>query len=270
VSDRMNSLRVLVTGAAGHIGTTVREGLSGRYALLRLTDIRSMPVAGPKEQTQVGDLNDMNLVSRAVDGVDVVVHLAGIPVEDTWENIFPNNILATYNLFEASRQAGVKRIIFASSNHVIGYHRADRDIDTHVPVRPDSRYGVSKVFGEALGRLYADKHGIEVACLRIGSFRKRPEDHRQLATWVSPRDLVSLVRSCIEAPKFHFIVLYGVSANKRNRWRNDARSPVDFQPVDEAEIYAREVGGPASGIAAVFHGGEYCASEFSGRTAEID
>jgi uronate dehydrogenase len=265
MEQRNTSLRVLVTGAAGLIGRTLHGGIAGRYGLLRLLDVQPYAAAGPNEEFQRADLTDPHLAAQAVAGIDTVVHLAGIPGEDTWERIYPNNILAMFNLFEASRLAGVKRIIFASSNHVIGYYRANRDIDAALPVRPDSRYGVSKVFGEALGRLYADKHGIEVACLRIGSFRKRPENERQLATWLSPRDLVSLVQACIEAPRFDFVVLYGVSANTRNRWRNDPGSPVDFTPVDNAELYADEVERTQAGIAQLFHGGDYCADGFTGR-----
>jgi len=270
VDRRLESLRVLVTGAAGLIGTTLHKGLSGRCARLRLLDIRPATATAPNEEVQIVDLTDAAQATRALSDIDVVVHLAGIPDEDTWERILPNNILATYNLFEASRICGVKRVIFASSNHVIGYYRADRDVDTRMPVRPDSRYGVSKVFGEALGRLYADKHGIEVACLRIGSFRKQPENARQLATWISPRDLVSLVRAYIEARKFHFIVLYGVSANTRNRWRNEEGLPVSFRPVDNAEVYAGQLGEPAAGVAQLFHGGDYCAEGFTGSIADID
>ena len=139
-------------------------------------------------------------------GIDCVVHLAGMPVEAAWEKVLPLNIEGCYNVFEAARRAGVKRIIFASSNHAVGFHRRERFIDTNVVPRPDTRYGVSKVFGEALGRLYADKYGLSVACLRIGSFLTpdRPTEARQLLTWISHRDMVQLVRRCIDYPDLSF------------------------------------------------------------------
>jgi uronate dehydrogenase len=193
-----------------------------------------------------------------------VIHLAGVPREDAWEPILRGNIVATYNLFEAARQNGVRRMIFASTNHVTGFYRADEEVDTGMPVRPDSRYAVSKVFGEALGRLYADKHGMEVACLRIGSFRYRPQTLRQLATWMSPRDFVELVRCCLEAPQYHFIVLYGVSANTRTRWRDEARKVVGFVPRDNAELFAGQLDDALSRIGALFHGGDTCEQEFTG------
>ena len=167
----------------------------------------------------------------------------------------------------------MRRVIFASSNHVIGYYRTTQRAGIDVLPRPDSRYGVSKVFGEAIGRLYADKHGLSVACLRIGSFRERPEDERQLATWVSPRDMVELVRCAIEAPEFHYLVLYGVSANARARWDNPAAARIGFVPRDNAEDYANEVAGkapPAGDPAAEFHGGSFCALEWTGDARRID
>jgi uronate dehydrogenase len=138
-----------------------------------------------------------------------VVHLAGIPYEpldNAWAEILPANIVNTYNVFEAARRAGVKRVVFASSNHVVGFYRRERTVGIDVPPRPDSYYGVSKVFGEALGRLYADKYAMSVACLRIGSFRQTPEDRRQLTTWLSHDDGARLLRCCIDAPPFHFLV----------------------------------------------------------------
>ena len=146
-------------------------------------------------------------------------------------------------------------------------------LSTSEPARPDSRYGVSKAFGEALGRMYADKYGLEVACLRIGSFRARPQDARQLATWISHRDMVELTRCCIDAVAFHFLVLYGVSNNTRNRWDNPHAQKIGYEPVDNAEQYAAELESivpPAGDPAAQFHGGAFCALEFSGDTRRIE
>jgi uronate dehydrogenase len=263
--------RILITGAAGLIGSSLRQGLRGSFPHIRLADIMPIEADHAGEESLVADLHDMEAAHAATAGIDCVVHLAGVPREAPWEPILRNNIEATYNLFEAARRNGVRRIVFASSNHAVGFYRADRDVDAAMPVRPDSRYGVSKVFGEALGRLYADKHGMDVACLRIGSFRKRPENARQLATWISPRDLVALVRCCIEAPPYHFIVLYGVSANARARWRDEARRLVSFVPQDNAETFASAVTQPAGeGLANLFHGGDTCVQELTGDPEAID
>ena len=265
--------RILITGAAGEIGSTLRKGLRGSYERLRLSDVRPMDAAVAGEETVGADLTDAAAVAALMTGIDCVVHLGGVPREGPWDAILNHNIAGTYNVFEAARAAGVKRVIFASSNHAIGYHRVGRRVGVEEPARPDSRYGVSKVFGEALGRLYADKHGLSVACLRIGSFRDEPQDFRQLATWISPRDMVQLVRRCIDAPRFHFIVLYGVSANTRSRWDNPHAAFIGYAPQDDAEAYAGRFDAPlldGTDPVAEFHGGPFCGLEFDGDIGRID
>jgi uronate dehydrogenase len=202
-------------------------------------------------------------------GIDTVVHMAGVPVEpatNAWEQVLPANIVGVHNLFEAARLAGVRRVLFASSHHAAGFHRRDTPtVETMVP-RPDSYYGVSKVFGEAMGRMYADKFGLQVLSLRIGAYRERPSDLRQLAVWVSPRDMVELVRCGIEAPDFGYATVYGVSANTRKFWDNSAVTFLGYAPKDNAEDWAEEVlaGAPEDPVAARFQGGWYCAKDFVG------
>ena len=267
----MKVRRVLITGAAGAIGSVVRQGIAGQYEHLRLMDVRSVDNVRADESAVVADLLDCDQLDEAVKDMDAIVHLAGVPREAEWAKILPNNIIGTYNLFESARRAGVRRILFASSNHVIGFYRADQEVDALAPVRPDSRYGVSKVFGEALGRLYADKHGIDVACLRIGSFRKAPENTRQLSTWMSHGDTVRLVRACLDAPKFHFAVLYGVSANMRRKWWDDAQRQLGYMPQDNAEMFAENFpSDDRRSLGDLFHGGENCAQEFTGAVDDID
>ena len=267
------SSRILITGAAGEIGGTLRAGLRGAYELLRLTDVRPLDTARSGEETVEADLTDPASVKPLMAGIDCVLHFGGTPREAPWSAILDNNIVGTYNVFEAARESGVKRVVFASSNHTIGYHRVARRVGVEAQPRPDSRYGVSKVFGEALGRLYADKHGLSVACLRIGSFRQEPGDFRQLATWISPRDTVQLVRRCIDAPRFHFLVLYGVSANTRARWDNPHAAFVGYVPQDNAETYADRFAPPSldgTDAVAEFHGGPFCGLDFEGDMQRID
>jgi uronate dehydrogenase len=266
---------VLITGAAGQIGECLRKGLQGRYARLRLLDIAPLGVSRPGEELVEADICDIAAVERAMQGIDCVVHLAGVAHEDVWEKVLPMNITGCYNVFEAARRQGVKRLVFASSNHAVGFHRRERFIDDRVQPRPDSRYGVSKVFGEALGRLYADKHGMSVACLRIGSFRAvdRPINKRMLNTWISHGDMVQLVSRCIDHPAYHFIVVYGVSNNLRNRWDNGNVRFLGYRPQDDSEAFAPEILAqetPEGAVSALFHGAMYCPLEFSGDVEQID
>jgi uronate dehydrogenase len=266
--------RILITGAAGKIGNALRQGLRGSYSLIRLADITSLGSTAAGEELATTDIRDMATLEKVMAGIDCVVHLAGVPEEAAWDQVLPLNIEGCYNVFEAARRCGVKRVIFASSNHAVGFHRRERFIDNTVDPRPDSRYGVSKVFGEALGRLYADKYGLSVACLRIGTFRTpdRPVDARQLLTWISHRDMVQLVRRCIDHPNYHFVTVYGVSNNLRSRWDNTNVKFLGYRPEDNSEIFAAEIlalGIKENEIAAQFHGAHYCQMEFTGDTSQI-
>ena len=168
-------MRILITGAAGKIGRVLRKGLAGPYELMRLTDIVRLDPPGPGEECVIADLGDAPALERLCAGIDCVIHLAGISEEPTsWEEVLPANIVGSYHVFEAARRSGVRRVVYASSNHVVGFYRRDRTVGTQEPMRPDGVYALSKCFGEALGRLYADKHGLSVACLRIGAFRAQP------------------------------------------------------------------------------------------------
>jgi len=266
---------ILITGAAGQIGRALRAGLRGSYPLIRLADVAPMDAAGTGEDVCTTDIRDIAAVEKAMAGIDCVVHLAGASVESEWEKVLPLNIEGCYNVFEAARRQHVKRVVFASSNHAVGFHRRERFIDTSVVPRPDTRYGVSKVFGEAVGRLYADKYGLSVACLRIGTFRNpdRPAEARQLLTWISHRDMVQLVRRCIDYPDYHFVTVYGVSNNLRSRWDNTDAKFLGYRPQDDSEVYAAEImasGAQEDPVAVQFHGGFYCPMEFAGDTTRID
>ena len=266
--------RVLITGAAGAIGSVLHAAYRGKYRL-RLTDIAPLGEAAEGEELVSADIADAAACESMMQGVDCVVHLGGRAVEDAWEVILPANIAGCYNVFEAARRAGVMRVIFASSNHAVGFHRRERFIDNTVQPRPDTRYGVSKVFGEALGRLYADKYGLSVACLRIGTFRNpdRPDNARQLLTWISHRDMVQLVRRCIDHPDYHFAVVYGVSNNLRSRWDNSNVKFLGYRPQDDSERYAAEIlarGEAENEISAQFHGGFFTPMEFAGDPGKID
>jgi uronate dehydrogenase len=169
----------------------------------------------------------------------------------------------------------VKRVVFASSNHVVGFHRRERSVGPDSPLRPDTRYGVSKVFGEAIARLYADKHGLASVCLRIGQFRPKPTNRRMLSLWISPRDTVQLVVRSLEAPDVHFEIVYGISANRRGWYDNPGAARIGYRPVDDAENYAAEVEAAVAGelespVEGAFQGGPFCSQEFEGDAGRIE
>ncbi|RKE23342.1 NAD(P)-dependent oxidoreductase [Streptomyces sp. TLI_171] len=231
---------VLLTGAAGGIGTMLRELLPPYGYRLRLADLK--PVDGAPDALAF-DLRDAEAVREAVRGVDAVVHLGGISLEDTFANILHSNIDGTYQLYEAVRAEGVRRVVFASSNHAVGYTPLDGDlpIGVDVPPRPDTYYGLSKVFGESLASLYHDKHGIETVSLRIGSCFPEPRSPRMLATWLSPADCARLVHAALTAPDVGHTVVNAISANTRAWWDLAPARALGYHPQDDAERYAAEI-----------------------------
>ena len=230
---------VLITGAAGDVGTYLRQELAGKYRL-RLSDKRVLKAA-KGERFIKGDISRMADALKITKGVDAIVHLGGYSVEGPWEAIHKANIVGCYNVFEAARRNGVKRILFATSNHAVGFYRRDQTIDHRVYPKPDSRYGVSKVFGEALGSLYADKYGMEVFLMRIGNANRQPIDKRRLSIWVSPRDLAQLVSIGIDHPDIRFEIVYGVSGNKRSWYDNSNALRLGYRPQDDSESLAQEI-----------------------------
>jgi uronate dehydrogenase len=231
---------LLITGAAGDIGTHLRRELAGAYSL-RLSDIRAIDKLADGESFELGDVASMSDMLRITQGVDAILHLGGVSSEAHWEAILQANLIGCYNVFEAAYRNGVKRVLFATSNHAVGFYRRDEIIDHRVYPRPDSRYGLSKVFGEQVGSLYADKYGLEVFCMRIGNVNPRPVDKRRLAIWISPRDLAQLVRIGVDHPAIKFEVVYGVSNNRRSWYDNSNAERLGYRPADDSEPYAAEI-----------------------------
>ena len=258
---------VLITGAAGDVGTHLRRELAGRY-LLRVSDRKAITDLREGETFMAGDVTRLDDMLDVTRGVQAIVHLGGIPVEADWPAIRDVNIDGTYNVYEAARLNGVKRIIFATSNHAVGFYRRDETIDHRVYPKPDSRYGVSKAFGEALGSLYADKYGLEIFNIRIGNVNPKPVDKRRLSIWISPRDLAQLVSIGIDHPDIRFEIVYGISANKRAWYDNSNAARLGYRPVDESEKYAEEillVEKPATDpLVERYQGGTFVAAELGG------
>lgn len=228
---------ILITGAAGRLGTELRRGLAHLTDRLRIADRSAIEDVRPNEDALVFDLSDMSAVLKAVEGVDAIVHFGGAPLETSWETILGSNIQGSYNIYEAARQHGVKRVIYASSVHAIGYHELDAHIDTDAPVRPDSLYGVSKCFVESLSRFYWDKFGVESACLRIFSSFPEPAERRMLWSWLSFGDCVRLVESSLTAPRLGHTIVFGLSDNKVKPVDNARAGHIGFQPQDTSEPF---------------------------------
>jgi len=253
---------ILITGAAGDGGTHLRRELKGKYDI-RASDLRSIKKVGAEKYVRA-DVSKMADALRITKGVDAIVHLGGYSVEGPWEGILSANIIGCYNVFEAARRNGVKRIIFPTSNHAVGFYRRSEAIDHRVYIKPDGRYGVSKVFGEALGSLYADKYGMQFLMIRIGNVNPAPIDKRRLSIWISPRDIAQLVTIGIEHPDIRFEIVYGISANKRAWYDNSNAFRLGYKPQDDSEKYAAEVLAkekPGDPTAEIYQGGVFCVAE---------
>ena len=254
--------RLLLTGAAGGLGRVLRPRLKRYCNALRLSDIAELGSAGEGEELRPARLEDRAAVLELLEGVSAVVHLGGVSTEASFEPILQANIVGLYNLYEAARRQGVKRIVFASSNHVTGFYRQDEVISPADPMRPDGLYGISKAFGESLSRYYFDRHGIETACLRIGSSFPEPRDRRMLSTWLSYDDLERLVLACLTAPVVGHSVVYGVSDNRAVWWDNSSAAHLGFRAQDSSEPYRAQVEARQPSIdladpASIFQGGAF-------------
>ena len=261
--------RILLTGAAGEIGTSLRKLLPPIYPDLVLSDLRAPADLGAREKFRIADLSDLAQVEAACEGIDGILHFGGFSIEGPWDSILQSNIVGGYNLFEAARKNGVKRIVFASSNHATGFYPRHQRIGPNVTARPDTCYGVSKVFGEAMGALYADKHGVGVTCLRIGKFADRPRSRHFLSIWLKPEDLVQLCRIGLDRPDIHFEIFYGVSYNERAWWDNSRAYDLGYRPTGRAEDFCGDaMAGQAKlkpdAVGDCYQGGRYCNVEFDG------
>jgi uronate dehydrogenase len=256
---------VLITGASGALGRQLTKALGDLGWPLVLTDIAPFPDALPKTATFTkADLNDGVAVLRLAEGCGAIVHLGGISVERPFEEILGPNIRGLYHIYEAARREGA-RVIFASSNHSIGFHERATALDDDCELRPDGYYGLSKAYGELMGRMYWFKHGVESVFLRIGSSFPEPINARMLATWLSYNDFCRLCAACVTAPKTDCSVIWGASANSRTFWRKDARQKIGWAPVDSADPFAGQLAGKVSTdpVEERYQGGGFCSMEYS-------
>lgn len=236
----VEKMKVLITGAAGNIGSVLVKGLRDKYHI-RGFDRVEMP---DLEDQIVGDVANFDTMLKTTEGIEAVIHLAAIPSGATpWEEILPNNIIGTYNVFEASRQNGVRRIAFASRAGVLSPYPRELIRTADMVPRPDSYYSISKVFGENLGFMYSSRFGMEVVCVRIGNFPpsgKYPKDTQvsSMGSFLSHRDAVHLFEQCIIQPGIQYEIVFGVSNNSPCRYDLDyARKILGYQPVDRMQDF---------------------------------
>lgn len=253
---------LLLTGAAGGLGKALRERLKLNCTTLRLSDREAFGAAQANEEIVLADLADPAAVDAMVEGVNSIVHLGGVSVEGPFTPILQANILGVFNLYESARKHGVKRVIFASSNHVTGFYRQDETITADHPARPDGMYGVSKAFGEDLSRLYFDRYGIETACVRIGSSFPEPKDRRMLATWLSFDDLHRLITACLTTPVLGHSIVFGMSDNAVTWWDNSRARHIGYVPQDSSDVfrdavYARTPAPDLKDPVALYQGGGF-------------
>lgn len=233
--------RILLTGASGALGTLLRKEIAYTTQILRVTNRQSLGETGDNEEPIICDLGDKDAVMALTRDVDMVIHMGGVGKEDTFDAILHSNYVGFYNLYEGCRKNGVKRVIWGSSNHAIGFYPRTQRIDASVTPRPDSNYGVSKVFGEGMAQYYWDKYHLETVSIRIGSCFPKPSDRRMLTTWLSYPDFVRLIHSCLYAPRVEHTIVYGVSNNDSLLWDNHMAAHLGYRPQDNAEQYRKEV-----------------------------
>lgn len=260
--------KVALSGAAGNVGRILRVELQKRGVDLRSAGGKQpLEPLHDAEDLLHGDLRDPAVVDRLLAGVDVLIHMAGTSVEKPLPEIIQNNLVALHQVYEGARRHGVRRIVFASSNHAFGMHSVDSKLQLGAEFRPDGFYGLSKVWGEAMARMYWDKHGIEGISLRIGTAMGRPpENERQLSTWMGTEDLVQLVMRCIEAKDVGYAAVWGISANTRSWYDLEEGNAIGYRPVQNAEAWAEEIAArpnPLDPIARQFQGGQFVTIDYT-------
>ncbi|HMS06710.1 MAG TPA: NAD(P)-dependent oxidoreductase [Burkholderiaceae bacterium] len=253
---------LLLTGAAGSLGQELRPRLKKYCDTLRLSHRRDFSAAESGEEIVLAELSDKAAVHALLEGVDAVVHMGGVSTEQPWEAILAGNIIGMVNLYEAARAHRVKRIVFASSNHVTGFYRQDQVVSPLDPVRPDGFYGLSKSFGENLAQLYWNRHGIETVSLRIGSSYAEPKDRRMLATWMSFDDTERLVVAALTAPVVGHSIIYGMSDNATTWWDNTSARHIGYRPQDSSDkfraaVEARQQTVDQADPAVIYQGGAF-------------
>jgi uronate dehydrogenase len=232
---------VAITGAAGLVGSGLRKELLNLGYRLVLLDRRPIEDCSAHEKSAAVDIRDQEKLMSLLRNCDAVVHLAACTTDAPWPEQISLSVEGTISLFDAARNAGVRRVIYASSHHIVGFHSRTERINDQVELRPDSRYGVGKAFGEAIGAMYAYKYDMKVLSIRIGNVNTKPVDRRRLGSWLSWRDLGQLVSIGIENPSFVFEIVYGISDATGRNYDNSSAYRLGYRPRDVSELFESDV-----------------------------
>jgi uronate dehydrogenase len=258
--------KVALSGADGQLGKFLRRSLLAQGIRLRSAGLQPLEPLHPEEDLTHGDLCDPEIVDRLLRGVDVLIHMAGTSVERPLPEIVQNNLFALHEVYEGARRHRLKRVVFASSNHAVGMHDTNESLALDCDFRPDGLYGLSKMWGEGLARLYWDKHGIESICVRIGSALERPTEFRHLSTWFGLEDLLQFINCCIKTPNVGFITAWGVSNNSRSYWTPRGCEALGYRPVQNSEEFASHImqqQNPLDAIGQRYQGGSFAAFDYT-------
>ena len=273
--------KVALSGAEGQLGQFLRPRLLAQGVDLRSAGLHVLEPRGTGEDLTHGDLRDSENVDRLLRGVDVLIHMAGTSVERPLPEIIDNNLVGLHAVYEGARRHRVRRVVFASSNHAIGMHEVSarpglarpglarpglERLGLECDFRPDGFYGLSKMWGEGLARLYWDKHGIESVCVRIGSAIERPTELRHLSTWFGLEDLLQFIDCCIRTPDVGFLTAWGVSNNTRSYWTPTGCARLGYAPKQNAEDFAAEIlrqPNPLDPTGQRYQGGSFASSGYT-------
>ena len=256
---------ILLTGASGNLGRQISKGLAEAGYTLRLTDIAHFPDTLPPGATFTqADLSEADKLKTLAEGCKTILHFGGVSTEHPFHDVLGPNITGLYNIYEAARAAKA-RVVFATSNHAIGFHPRSEKLDSDCALNPDGYYGLSKAYGELMGKLYFNKHGVENVNIRIGSSFPAPVNARMLATYLSFGDLVRLLVRCIETPQTGYAIVWGASNNSRSFWGKDSRELLGWVPQDTADTYAAELADKVSSdpVEEKYQGGGYTRIDYS-------
>jgi uronate dehydrogenase len=257
--------RVLLTGASGRLSHSIRPYLSRWCSELRLLDVVTPAAEHERETCHTADIAQIEAHEALLDGIHTIVHFAGHPRDADWDTLAGPNLVGTAKLWELACRHGVQRIVYASSNHAVGFYPRGTRIDADVMPRPDTRYGVTKVFMEALARMHADKHGLRALGVRIGHCSLQPSDARMLSHWIHPEDLAELVRVGIQAD-FLCDIVYGVSNNQRSWWDNRRAEELGYRPRHSADPFEAALAGLHGHdvVSERYQGGSFAAAGYVG------
>lgn len=254
--------RILFTGAAGNLGRRLRDHLHRFADVVRLSDVVDIGPLAPHEEFVRCDLADRDAVLRMCEGVDAILHFGGISTEETFAPIMQANILGVVNLYEAVHKLGIRRVVFASTNHTMGMYKTTDLVDATMPTRPDGYYGLSKVFGEQVSRYYWDRFGVETVCIRIGYCWPEATTYRQMVTWLSLDDLLRLLERALTTPRVGHTIAFGISDNPGHWWDDRHAAFLAYQPQDSSTQFAHRLPDtmafpPPDDITTLYQGGAF-------------